>query len=135
MTDNYNKAAGCEVFNALSCPPKAIATDGASGYDDLTTKLLAAKPSRHPLAIFMPKICLTTNQQFYNGVNKNTSVKQASLIYSADNSAVRYGGLIEPNTIPLAGNKLSRLVTVVEARLPLSVSEIKLTKLLGGYHA
>lgn len=134
MTDNHNKAAGCELFNTLANPPKAIATNSASGYDDPTTKYSAAKPSRHPLAIFMPKICLTTNQQLYNGINKNTSVKQASLIYSADNSAVRYGGLIEPNTIPLAGNKLSRLNTVVEARLPLSVSEIKLTKYSGGHN-
>lgn len=125
------------IFSAVACQQAlklSIATDNASSYDNRTTKLLAAKPSRHPLAIFMPKICLTTNQQFYNGINKNTSVKQASLIYSADNSAIRYGGLIEPNTIPLAGNKLSRLVTVVDARSPIFVSKIKLTKLLGGHN-
>ena len=134
MTDNHNKAAGCEVFNTLANPPKAIATDSASGYDDLTTELLAAKPSRHPLAIFMPKICLTTNQRFNSGINKNTSVKQARLIYSADNSAIRYGGLIEPNTIPFAGNKLSRLNTVVDARSPIFVSKSKLTKYSGGHN-
>ncbi len=125
------------IFSAVACQQAlklSIATESASSYDDPTTELIAAKPSRHPLAIFMPKICLTTNQQFYNGINKNTSVKQASLIYSASHSAIRYGGLIEPNTIPLAGNKLSRLLAVVDARSPFFVSEIKLTKLIGGHH-
>lgn len=114
--------------------PKQIATDDSSGYYSPTTKLLAAKPSRHSLAIFVPKIYLTTNQQINKGMNKNTFALRASHIYNIGNSVVRYGGLIKPNKIPFMGNKLSRLVTVVETRPPLFVGEIKLTKLLGVIH-
>ncbi len=125
------------LLSLIACQPvnaKPIATDDSSGYYSPTTKLLAVKPSRHSLAIFVPKIYLTTNQQINKGMNKNTSALRASHIYNIGNSVVRYGGLIKPNKIPFMGNKLSRLVTVVETRPPLFVGEIKLTKLLGVIH-
>lgn len=115
---------------------QAIATDDNSGYHSLTTKLLAVKPSRHSLAIFVPKTCLTTNQQATTGMNKNTSVFiQARHISSAVTGANIYDGLIEPNTTAFTVNKLNRLVTVVKTRHPIFMGDNKLTKLLGGYHA
>lgn len=122
------------IGHALVAHSKTIATDTNSGYDSPTTKLLAVKPNRHSLAIFVPKICLTTNQKINKSMNKNTSALQASHVYSIGHSAIHYGGLIKPNKIPFMGNKLSRLVTVVETRPPLFVGEIKLTKLLGVIH-
>lgn len=123
----------------LACQPvqaKPIATDDNSGYHSLTTKLLAVKPSRHSLAIFVPKTCLTTNQQATTGMNKNTSVFiQARHISSAVTGANIYDGLIEPNTTAFTVNKLNRLVTVVKTRHPIFMGDNKLTKLLGGYHA
>lgn len=123
----------------IACQPvnaKLIATDDNSGYHSLTTKLLAVKPSRHSLAIFVPKTCLTTNQQATTGMNKNTSVFiQARHISSAVTGANIYDGLIEPNTTAFTVNKLNRLVTVVKTRHPIFMGDNKLTKLLGGYHA
>jgi len=123
----------------IACQPvnaKPIATDDNSGYHSLTTKLLAVKPSRHSLAIFVPKTCLTTNQQATTGMNKNTSVFiQARHISSAVTGANIYDGLIEPNTTAFTVNKLNRLVTVVKTRHPIFMGDNKLTKLLGGYHA
>ena len=115
---------------------KPIATDDNSGYHSLTTKLLAVKPSRHSLAIFVPKTCLTTNQQATTGMNKNTSVFiQARHISSAVTGANIYDGLIEPNTKAFTVNKLNRLLAVVKTRHPIFMGDNKLTKLLGGYHA
>lgn len=123
----------------IACQPvqaKPIATDDNSSYHSLTTKLLAVKPSRHSLAIFVPKTCLTTNQQATTGMNKNTSVFiQARHISSAVTGANIYDGLIEPNTTAFTVNKLNRLVTVVKTRHPIFMGDNKLTKLLGGYHA
>lgn len=114
---------------------QAVATDDNSGYHNPTTKLLAVKPSRHTLAIFMPRICLTTNQQINKGINKNTSVFiQARHIFSVTSANI-YDGLIEPNTKAFMVNKLNRLVTVVKTRHPFFMGGNKLTKLLGGYHA
>lgn len=80
-----------------------------------TTKLLTVKPNRHTSAIFTPSACTLT------GVN--TSYLD-TLVSSA------YGGLIEPNTTPLVGNKFSRLVAVVETCQPY-LGLVNLTKLLG----
>ena len=126
------------LLSLIACQPvqaKPIATDDNSGYHSLTTKLLAVKPSRHSLAIFVPKICLTNYQRFTNGINKNTSALQARHKYSTVESANIYDGLIEPNTIAFVVNKLNRLVTVVKTRHPIFMGDNKLTKLLGGYHA
>ena len=127
------------LLSLAACQPvqaKPIATDDNSSYHSLTTKLLAVKPSRHSLAIFVPKTCLTTNQQATTGMNKNTSVFiQARHISSAVTGANIYDGLIEPNTTAFTVNKLNRLVTVVKTRHPIFMGDNKLTKLLGGYHA
>ena len=127
------------LLSLIACQPvnaKPIATDDNSGYHSPTTKLLAVKPNRHSLAIFMPKTCLTTNQQATTGMNKNTSVFiQARHISSAVTGANIYDGLIEPNTKAFMVNKLNRLVTVVKTRHPIFMGDNKLTKLLGGYHA
>ena len=127
------------LLSLIACQPvqaKPIATDDNSGYHSPTTKLLAVKPSRHSLAIFVPKTCLTTNQQATTGMNKNTSVFiQARHISSAVTGANIYDGLIEPNTKAFTVNKLNRLVTVVKTRHPIFMGDNKLTKLLGGYHA
>ena len=103
--------------------------------NNATTKLLAVKPSRHSLAIFVPKTCLTTNQQATTGMNKNTSVFiQARHIFGAVTGANIYDGLIEPNTKPLAGNKLNRLLAVVKTRHPIFMGDNKLTNLIGGHN-
>ena len=113
---------------------QAVATDDNSGYHNPTTKLLAVKPSRHTLAIFMPRICLTTNQQINKGINRITSVFiQARHIFSVTSANI-YDGLIEPNKIPLVGNKLNRLVTVVKTCHPFFMGGNTLTKLLGAIH-
>ena len=127
------------LLSLIACQPvnaKPIATNDNSGYHSVTTKLIAVKPSRHSLAIFVPKTCLTTNQQATTGMNKNTSVFiQARHISSAVTGANIYDGLIEPNTKAFMVNKLNRLVTVVKTRHPIFMGDNKLTKLLGGYHA
>ena len=127
------------LLSLIACQPvqaKPIATDDNSGYHSPTTKLRAVKPNRHSLAIFVPKTCLTTNQQATTGMNKNTSVFiQARHISSAVTGANIYDGLIEPNTKAFMVNKLNRLVTVVKTRHPIFMGDNKLTKLLGGYHA
>lgn len=127
------------LLSLAACQPvqaKPIATDDNSGYHSLTTKLLAVKPSRHSLAIFVPKTCLTTNQQATTGMNKNTSVFiQARHISSAVTGANIYDGLIEPNTTALAVNKLSHLLVAVKTRPTLFfMLDQKLTKLIGVIH-
>ena len=126
------------LLSLIACQPvqaKPIATDDNSGYHSLTTKLLAVKPSRHSLAIFVPKTCLTTNQQATTGMNKNTSVFiQARHISSDVTGANIYDGLIEPNTTAFTVNKLNRLVTVVKTRHPIFMGDNKLTNLIGGHN-
>ena len=125
------------LLSLVACTPvnaKPIASKDSSGYYSVTTKLLAVKPSRQTLAIFMPRICLTTNQQINKGMNRITSVFiQARHIFSVTSANI-YDGLIEPNKIPLVGNKLNRLVTVVKTCHPFFMGGNKLTKLLGAIH-
>jgi hypothetical protein len=129
------------LLSLIACTPaqaqsntKSFTTGDNSGYYSPTTKLLAVKPSRHTLAIFVPKICLTTNQRFNNGMNKNMSALQASHIYNTAKSVNIYDGLIEPNKTAFTVNKLNRLVTVVKTRHPLFMGGKTLTKLLGVIH-
>ncbi|WP_227428862.1 hypothetical protein [Psychrobacter sp. I-STPA6b] len=107
-----------------------LPTKPISRHNDPTT-LQAVKPSRHSLAIFVPSICGYYPQ---NTTGTNTPKLWASHILSKQKFATSYDGLIEPNKRP-SGNKLSRLVTVVETRHPLCGDDL-LTKLQGGqYHA
>ena len=128
------------LLSLVACQPvnaKQIATDDSSRYHSLTTNCSAAKPSRHSLAIFVPKTCLTNYQQAINGMNKNTSALQASHKYSAATIGANiYDGLSEPNTIPLVGNKFRRLNAVVNVPFyPFFMIENTHTKHSGGYHA
>ena len=128
------------LLSLIACQPvnaKPIASDGDSGYHSPTTNCSAAKPSRHSLAIFVPKTCLTNYQQAINGMNKNTSALQASHKYSAATIGANiYDGLSEPNTIPLVGNKFRRLNPVVNDLSPYFFMGGKiLTNCSGGYHA
>ena len=97
--------------------------------NNATTKHITAKPSRHSLAIFVPKIYGATNPIIATGAKRH--------IYSLLHHGViaSYGGLIRPNKRPFTGNKSSRLVTVVETRPPFLSVGIQTTNLLGGYHA
>ncbi len=126
------------LLSLVACQPaqaKPIASDDSSGYHSHTTKLIAVKPSRHSLAIFVPKTCLTTNQQATTGMNKNTSVFiQARHIFSAFIGANIYDGLIEPNTKAFTVNKLNRLLAVVKTRHPIFMGDNKLTNLIGGHN-
>lgn len=126
------------LLSLIACQPvnaKPIATDDNSGYHNHTTKLIAVKPSRHSLAIFVPKTCLTTNQQATTGMNKNTSVFiQARHIFGAVTGANIYDGLIEPNTKAFTVNKLNRLLAVVKTRHPIFMGDNKLTNLIGGHN-
>ena len=94
--------------------------------NNATTKYQAVKPSRNPLAIFVPKINPTTNRNIATGAKRH--------IFNA-HSVTSYGGLIRPNTIAFMVNKSSRLDTVVETRHPLILGGIQTTKYQGGYHA
>ena len=106
-----------------------------SGYDASTTKHSAAKLSRHSLAIFMPKICLTTNQQTPTGIDKN-ALNSNRYTYGTGHSDVSYDGKSEPNKIPLWGNKFRRLNAVVVLPLiPFSKFQPTHTNHSGGYHA
>ena len=98
---------------------QSFTSDDNKRYYNPTTNCSAAKPSRHSSAIFMPKICLTNYQRFTNGMNTNTSALQSRHKYSADSVGTNtYDGSSEPNKIPLVGNKLRRLNTVVNGLSP-----------------
>ena len=97
--------------------------------NNATTKLIAVKPSRNLLAIFVPKIHRATNFMIATGAKRH--------IYSLLHYGViaSYGGLIRPNKRPFTGNKSSRLLAVVETRPPFLSVGIQTTKLIGGYRA
>lgn len=107
-------------------------SDDNKRYHSLTTNCSAAKPSRHSLAIFMSKICLTNYQRFTNDINTNISVLQTSHKYSTDTIGANiYDGLSGPNKIPLVGNKPRRLNTVVNNLSPFFLGGNKLTNCSG----
>lgn len=114
---------------------QVFTTDDNKRYHNLTTKCSAAKPSRHSLAIFMSKICLTNYQRFTTDINTNTSALQTSHKYSADNVGANiYDGLSGPNKRPLVGNKPRRLNTVVNNLSPFSLGGTQLTNCSGAIH-
>lgn len=97
--------------------------------NNATTKLIAVKPNRNLLAIFVPKIHRATNFMIATGAKRH--------IYSLLHYGViaSYGRLIRPNKRPFTGNKSSRLLAVVETRPPFLSVGIQTTKLIGGYRA
>ena len=111
---------------------QGFTSDDNKRYYNPTTNCSAAKPSRHSLAIFMSKICLTNYQRFTNDINTNISALQTSHKYSIDTIGANiYDGLSGPNKIPLVGNKPRRLNTVVNNLSPFFLGGNKLTNCSG----
>ena len=102
--------------------------------NNATTKRKAVKPSRHPLAIFVPKIHRATNSMDTTGTKP--PILWVSHIYklTQHGEVVSYGGLIRPNTRPVTGNKSSRLFAVVETRPPFQGVGITSTERKGGHN-
>lgn len=122
-------------LNSNDCDINLFTIYDDKRYHSLTTNCSAAKPSRHSLAIFMSKICLTNYQRFTNDINTNTSALQTSHKYSTDTIGANiYDGLSGPNKIPLVGNKPRRLNTVVNNLSPFFVGGNKLTNCSGTIH-
>ena len=114
---------------------QGFTSDDNKRYYNPTTNCSAAKPSRHSLAIFMSKICLTNYQRFTNDINTNISALQTSHKYSADTIGANiYDGLSGPNKRPLVGNKPRRLNTVVNNLSPFFLGGNKLTNCSGAIH-
>lgn len=112
-----------------------LASDTNSRYDVRTTTRSGAKPSPQSLAIFVPKICLTNNQQVTTGTDKKVTSSNR-YIYGAGHRAVRYDGLSEPNTIPFLGNKFRRLNAIVNDPFhPFFMLDLTHNQRSGGYHA
>ena len=112
-------------------PKNSLPSMAAMNNNSTTTNHTTAKPSRHSLAIFVPKIYGATNPIIATGAKRHIY----SLLPIQNGSNASYGGLIRPNTIAFMVNKSSRLVTVVETRPPFLSVGIQTTNLLGGYHA
>ena len=109
-------------------PKNNLQSVAGVGQNNATTKLLAVKPNRHSLAIFIPKIHGATNPMSTTGI-KQRHIYSLLPIQSGSNAS--YGGLIRPNTIAFMVNKSSRLVTVVETRPPYTGLGNNTTKLQG----
>lgn len=122
----------CYRLNSDDSGINLFTIDDDKRYDSITTNCSAVKPNRHPLAIFMSKICLTNYQRFTNDINTNISALQASHKYSTDTIGANiYDGLSGPNKRPLVGNKPRRLNTVVNNLSPFFSGGNKLTNCSG----
>ena len=123
------------LFDFSNSEKQGFTSHDDKRYYNLTTNCSAAKPSRHSLAIFMSKICLTNYQRFTNDINTNISALQTSHKYSTDTIGANiYDGLSGPNKRPLVGNKPRRLNTVVNNLSPLFLGGNKLTNCSGAIH-
>ena len=123
------------LFDFSDSEKQGFTSDDNKRYYNPTTNCSAAKPSRHSLAIFMSKICLTNYQRFTNDINTNISALQTSHKYSADTIGANiYDGLSGPNKRPLVGNKPRRLNTVVNNLSPFFLGGNKLTNCSGAIH-
>lgn len=110
-----------------------LASDTNSSYHS-GTELIAAQSSRQTMTIFAPKVDLINYQPTTTGTDKKVTSSNR-YTYDAGSSAVRYDGLIEPNTIALAVNKLRLLLESVKTRPTLFfMLDQKLTKLIGVIH-
>ena len=120
------------LFDFSNSKKQSFTSDDNKRYYNPTTNCSAAKPSRHSLAIFMSKICLTNYQRFTNDINTNISALQASHKYSTDTIGANiYDGLSGPNKRPPVGNKPRRLNTVVNNLSPFFSGGNKLTNCSG----
>ena len=110
-----------------------LASDTDSSYHS-GTELIAAQSSRQTMTIFAPKVDLINYQPTTTGTDKKV-ISSNRYIYGAGHRAVRYDGLIEPNTTALAVNKLRLLLESVKTRPTLFfMLDQKLTKLIGVIH-
>ena len=104
-------------------PKNNLPNMAAMNNNSTTTKHITAKPSRHSLAIFVPKINPTTNRTYNTGAIRHIyTLAQHGIVAS-------YGGFIDLIK-DRHGNKSSRLNTVVTSRRPLMGGH-KLTKYSG----
>ncbi len=120
------------LFDFSNSEKQGFTSHDDKRYYNLTTNCSAVKPNRHPLAIFMSKICLTNYQRFTNDINTNISALQASHKYSTDTIGANiYDGLSGPNKRPPVGNKPRRLYTLVNNLSPFFSGGNKLTNCSG----
>ena len=93
--------------------------------NNATTNHTTAKPSRHSLAIFVPRINPTTNRTIAAGAKRHI------FSLSHNEEVISYDGLMGVNTRP-KGNSPSRLYAVVQSRHPLPLVNVtNLTKHTG----
>lgn len=102
-------------------PKNNLPNMAAMNNNSSTTKHITAKPSRHSLAIFVPKINPTTNRTIAAGAKTRHIFS-----LSHNEEVISYDGLMGVNTRP-KGNSPSRLCAVVQSRHPLPL--VKVTNL------
>ena len=102
-------------------PKNNLPNMAAMNNNSTTTKHITAKPSRHSLAIFVPKINPTTNRTIAAGAKTRHIFS-----LSHNEEVISYDGLMGVNTRP-KGNSPSRLCAVVQSRHPLPL--VKVTNL------
>ncbi len=102
-------------------PKNSLPNMAAMNNNSTTTKHITAKPSRHSLAIFVPKINPTTNRTIAAGAKTRHIFS-----LSHNEEVISYDGLMGVNTRP-KGNSPSRLCAVVQSRHPLPL--VKVTNL------
>ena len=106
-------------------PKNSLPSMAAMNNNSTTTNHTTAKPSRHSLAIFVPRINPTTNRTIAAGAKRHIfSLSHNEEVISSD-------GLMGVNTRP-KGNSPSRLYAVVQSRHPLPLVNVtNLTKHTG----
>ena len=102
-------------------PKNNLPNMAAMNNNSSTTNHTTAKPSRHSLAIFVPKINPTTNRTIAAGAKTRHIFS-----LSHNEEVISYDGLMGVNTRP-KGTSPSRLCAVVQSRHPLPL--VKVTNL------
>lgn len=106
-------------------PKNNLPSMAAMNNNSTTTNHTTAKPSRHSLAIFVPRINPTTNRTIAAGAKRHI------FSLSHNEEVISYDGLMGVNTRP-KGNSPSRLYAVVQSRHPLPLVNVtNLTKHTG----
>ena len=106
-------------------PKNSLPSMAAMNNNSTTTKHITAKPSRHSLAIFVPRINPTTNRTIAAGAKRHI------FSLSHNEEVISYDGLMGVNKRP-KGNSPSRLYAVVQSRHPLPLVNVtNLTKHTG----
>lgn len=106
-------------------PKNSLPSMAAMNNNSTTTNHTTAKPSRHSLAIFVPRINPTTNRTIAAGAKRHI------FSLSHNEEVISYDGLMGVNKRP-KGNSPSRLYAVVQSRHPLPLVNVtNLTKHTG----